>query len=209
MAHQWWYNQVGSDPVNSPWLDEGLAEFATYFYTQKINGPATAERMAKRRWEAAYQFTVERGQDAVVNQPVNAFEANYEPIVYGKAALFHYTLMQAMGEDKYLELLRRYGETYRFKEAGPDEFLRLAEALIAKRDGPWSYFGADTNYPPTKATPDVWKQPEVFEKDKQAFITATDALLAAAKSKDKVQVEKTYDAVHEACKTCHKHIKEC
>lgn len=36
-----------------------------------------------------------------------------------------------------------------------DKFLPLAEALIAKRDGPWSYFGADTNYPPTKATPDV------------------------------------------------------
>ena len=35
--------------------------------------------------------------------------------------------MLAMGEDKYLELLRRYGETYRFKEAGPDDFLRLAE----------------------------------------------------------------------------------
>ena len=89
-----------------------------------------------------------------------------------------------------------------------DKFLPLAEALIAKRDGPWSYFGADTNYPPTKATPDVWKQSEVFEKDKQAFITATDALLAAAKSKYKVQVEKTYDAVHEACKTCHKQFKE-
>ena len=127
MAHQWWYNQVGSDPVNSPWLDEGLAEFATYFYTQKINGPATADRMARRRWEAAYQFTVERGQDAVVNQPVDAFQANYEPIVYGKAALFHYKLMQAMGEGQYLELLQHYVKTYRFKEADPDDFLRLAE----------------------------------------------------------------------------------
>ena len=36
--------------------------------------------------------SLERGQDAVVNQPVDAFEANYEPIVYGKAALFHYHL---------------------------------------------------------------------------------------------------------------------
>jgi cytochrome c556 len=62
-----------------------------------------------------------------------------------------------------------------------DKFLPLAEALIAKREEPWSHFGADTNYPPTKATPEVWKQPEVFEKNKQAFISATDALLAAAK----------------------------
>jgi len=89
-----------------------------------------------------------------------------------------------------------------------DKFLPLAEALLAKRDGPWSYFGADTNYPPSKATAEVWKQPEEFEKNKQAFIAATDALLVAAKNKDKAQVEKTYDAVHEACKTCHKQFKE-
>lgn len=89
-----------------------------------------------------------------------------------------------------------------------DKFLPMAEALLAKRDGPWEHFGADTNYPPTKATPEVWKQPEEFEKNKKAFITATDALLVAAQSKDKAQVEKTYDAVHEACKTCHKQFKE-
>jgi len=34
------------------------------------------------------------------------------------------------------------------------------------------------------------------------------ALLVAAQSKDKAQVEKAYDAVHEACKTCHKQFKE-
>jgi cytochrome c556 len=89
-----------------------------------------------------------------------------------------------------------------------DKFLPMAEALLAKRDGPWAHFGPDTNYPPTKATSEVWKQPEEFEKDKKAFIAATDGLLAAAQSKDKVQVEKAYDAVHDACKTCHKQFKE-
>lgn len=127
MAHQWWYNLVGSDPVNFPWLDEGLAEFSTYFYTQKINGLPAADRLALRRWQAAYEVARERGQDAMVNQPVDAFQANYETMVYGKAALFHYALMQAMGEQPYLRLLRRYAETYRFKEATPDDFLRMAE----------------------------------------------------------------------------------
>jgi cytochrome c556 len=94
-------------------------------------------------------------------------------------------------------------ETYK-----ADKFLPMAEALVAKRDGPWAHFGADTNYPPSKSTAEVWKQPEEFEKNKKAFITATDALLVAAQSKDKAQVEKAYDAVHEACKTCHKQFKE-
>src|SRR5574343_1513484 len=89
-----------------------------------------------------------------------------------------------------------------------NKFATMADKLVAKRDGPWSHFGPDTNYPPTKATPEVWKQPEQFEKEKQAFIAATDALLAAARSKDKAQSEAAYDKVHEACKTCHKQFKE-
>jgi cytochrome c556 len=89
-----------------------------------------------------------------------------------------------------------------------DKFLPMAEKLIEKRDGPWSHFGPDTNYPPTKATAELWKQSEEFAKDKQAFLTATDTLLAAAQRKDKAQVEMAYDLVHEACKTCHKQFKE-
>lgn len=89
-----------------------------------------------------------------------------------------------------------------------DKFAAMADKLMTKRDAPWSHFGPETNYPPTKATPEVWKQPEQFEKNKQAFIAATDTLLAAAQSKDKARAEKAYEAVHEACKTCHKQFKE-
>ncbi|HRX01610.1 MAG: M1 family metallopeptidase [Anaerolineae bacterium] len=128
-AHQWWYNLVGNDPVNEPWLDEGLAEYATYFYRERTKGQVSAERLAARRWQAAWEFTRDRGLDAVVDQPVEAFQGNYETIVYGKAALFHHLLQQAMGEDAYLTLLRRYVEQYRFREATPEDFMALAEEI--------------------------------------------------------------------------------
>lgn len=89
-----------------------------------------------------------------------------------------------------------------------DKFAALAGELVARREAPWSHFGPDTLYPPSKATAEVWQKPAEFEKNRQAFIAATDTLLAAAKLKDKAQVEKAYDAVHEACKTCHKQFKE-
>ncbi|MEZ4769855.1 MAG: M1 family metallopeptidase [Caldilineales bacterium] len=128
-AHQWWYNLVGNDPVNVPWLDEGLAEYATYFYRERTRGAAAADRLAQRRWQAAWEATRDRGLDDVVNQPVDAFQGNYETIVYGKAALFHHLLRQAMGEDAYLTLLRRYVEQYRFREATPEDFIALAEEI--------------------------------------------------------------------------------
>ncbi len=129
VAHQWWYNIVGNDAVNAPWLDEGLAEFSTYFYVQKINGPGYAERLAQRRWLVAYELAQARGLDAVVNQPVSAFESNYETLVYGKAALFHHALWEILGDDGYLALLRTYIERFRFREATPEEFLDLAVEL--------------------------------------------------------------------------------
>ena len=89
-----------------------------------------------------------------------------------------------------------------------DKFIPMAENLAARRDGPWSYFGPDTNYPPSKATAEVWKQPEQFEKARQDFIAATDALLAATRSKDKAQVTTAYETLHETCKNCHKQFKE-
>src|SRR5574343_976793 len=82
-----------------------------------------------------------------------------------------------------------------------ERFDKLSAELVAKREGPWSYFGADTNYPPTKATGEVWKQPEAFEKDKQAFIAATDKLQEAAKSGHKAAGEEADDAAHDRCKT--------
>lgn len=129
VAHQWWYNIVGNDVVNAPWLDEGLAEFSTYFYVQKINGQGFADRLADRRWQAAYEVARTRGLDAVVDQPVQAFEGNYETIVYGKAALFHRDLFETLGEDAYLALLHAYVEQFRFGEATPEDFLALAVAM--------------------------------------------------------------------------------
>lgn len=129
VAHQWWYNMVGNDAVNTPWLDEGLAEFSTFFYVQKINGQRIADRLVQRRWQLAYELARQRGQDAAVNQPVGAFASNYETLVYGKAALFHHALWEAMGQEQYLTLLRRYAEQYRFREATPADFLSLAVEL--------------------------------------------------------------------------------
>ncbi|MFN4325487.1 MAG: c-type cytochrome [Azonexus sp.] len=89
----------------------------------------------------------------------------------------------------------------------PDRFLAFAEKLHAARDLPWRHFGPDTHYPPSKARAELWQQQEQFEADKQAFLQASEALLAAAQSKDKARIQPAYDAVHESCKACHDRFK--
>ena len=44
-AHQWWFGVVGSDQLNSPWLDEGLAEFSVG-YLRLLRGDEERKRRA-------------------------------------------------------------------------------------------------------------------------------------------------------------------
>jgi hypothetical protein len=129
VGHQWWYAQVGSDPIREPWLDEGLTEYCAYEYYRLIYGQARADELAHTRWHAAYVYASEQGWDAVVGQPASAFDRNYEAMVYAKAALFFHELRQQVGENVYHDILRRYLREYRYRTATGADFLALAEEV--------------------------------------------------------------------------------
>ena len=51
VGHQWFYNLVGDDQLDDPWLDEALTQFATLQYYADEYGPGGAEwfsRFARR-----------------------------------------------------------------------------------------------------------------------------------------------------------------
>jgi hypothetical protein len=132
IAHQWWYNQVGSDQIRTPWLDEGLAEFSMYTYYRGRYGPRTAEALRTLRWQLPVDSIKRRGKDMPIGLPVVDYKENYEPLVYGKGALFFATLRDEMGEVKFDRLLREYYLRYRWKIANEQEFQALAEEIAAE-----------------------------------------------------------------------------
>lgn len=129
IAHQWWYAQVGSDQVNTPWLDEGLAEHSTAIYYQQVYGQARANTFINQRWLVPYQVAVEDGHDAVVNQSAAAFGPEYEVIVYAKSALFFESLRSLVGDDVYRAILQEYVKRYRWRVATPEDFVQVAESV--------------------------------------------------------------------------------
>ncbi|MBW8470141.1 MAG: cytochrome c [Thiobacillus sp.] len=84
-----------------------------------------------------------------------------------------------------------------------DKFVQMAADFMVKRNAPWSHFGPDTNYPPSKANSEVWQDAAAFERAKQDFFAASDALNAAAQARDKTRVENLYSRVYDTCKSCH------
>ena len=88
-----------------------------------------------------------------------------------------------------------------------DAFLSHAQELAALKNKPWAYFGADTNYPPTRSKPELWSDPTRFESEKKDFVEAADALLVAAESRDEGRVRSAYATLHDSCASCHKAFK--
>ncbi len=129
IAHQWWYAQVGNDQINTPWLDEGLAEYSMAIYYREVYGQARVNTLINQRWLVPYQVLVEDELDAIVNQPAAALGGVYEVIVYGKAALFFDALRQKVGDETLTAILRGYVDCCRWKIATPYDFLRVAESV--------------------------------------------------------------------------------
>ena len=131
----------GNDQVNVPWLDEGLAEYSIAVYYRQVFGQARANTLINQRWLVPYQGAVENGYDAILNQPSAAFGQEYEVIVYAKAALFFEALRQKLGDDTYQAVLREYVDSYRWRIATPDDFLRVAESVSGQDlDGLYSFW---------------------------------------------------------------------
>jgi aminopeptidase N len=130
IAHQWWYAQVGNDQVNTPWLDEGLAEYSMSMYYRQVYGEARTNTLVNQRWLVPYQVAVENEYDAVVNQPSSAFiDWAYEVIVYAKAALFFNALHQEVGDETFKAIMREYVSQFRWGIAAPDDLLDVAESV--------------------------------------------------------------------------------
>jgi len=132
IAHQWWYAQVGNDQVNTPWLDEGLAEYSLAIYDRQVLGEPQRDTLINQRWLMPYQVAVQNGYDAVVNQPSAAFSWEYEVIVYGKAALFFDALHQELGDETFKAVLHEYATRYRWRIATPDDLLSVAESVSGR-----------------------------------------------------------------------------
>lgn len=89
-----------------------------------------------------------------------------------------------------------------------DDFARMAEEFGRLHEQPWTHFGPDTNYPPTKAKPAVWDKPAEFEQRRQEFFAATERLLGAAAARNEADARSTYAAVQDSCKACHRDFRK-
>jgi hypothetical protein len=125
VAHQWFYNLVGSDQIDEPWLDEAVVQYVTGLYYLDTYGERGYQGWRGSwydRWDG-----VER-DDIPIGLPVVAYEDGaYGAIVYGRGPLFVEALAEEMGQEVFDGFLRDYAQSYAWDIGTGEVFRRLAE----------------------------------------------------------------------------------
>ncbi len=125
LAHQWFFNLVGNDPAEEPWLDEALAQFATLAYFERAYGPSGGQgflQSLRERWQRVGREAIPVGLPAV-----SYTSLEYGAIVYGRGPLFVDELRRALGGPVFDEFLRDYVQSNRWGIATTQDFQARAE----------------------------------------------------------------------------------
>jgi hypothetical protein len=125
VAHQWFYNMVGNDQVDEPWLDEAIVQYLTgiYFLDQYgVRGYSDFRQSWLDRWDR-----VDR-QTTPIGLPAADYDAQaYGAVVYGRGPLFVEALAEEMGEDVFWSFLQSYINELAWKISQPESFMAMAE----------------------------------------------------------------------------------
>lgn len=139
-AHQWFYAQAGSNPINEPWLDESLCSYAVMLYIKDTEGERSAEAYLRDHIQPAFEITIPRG--ITIGSPLWAFGGvnEYRVIVYERGAGMLWGLGDAAGEEKLRAALRQYIARARFGFAARADFIA---ALNEETGSDWTGYMVD------------------------------------------------------------------
>lgn len=142
-AHQWFYAMAGSDPVNNPWQDEALAEYALLRYAEKNYGRAAYENLRYYRVDSPMQERIPGGLTPA--SPISYFSSltDYRAIVYGRGAALLIALDTFLpgGVDAFLN---HYVQTHAFALASRQDFEKALNAWAGQDLAPLTQDYLDT-----------------------------------------------------------------
>jgi hypothetical protein len=136
-AHQWWFEQVGSDQALEPWLDEALCTYMESLYYESLDAqnPSQDEQPLVDWW---WYFRVELYAPAgPLNGTIYDFSSfrSYRDAVYLRGAQFIEALRQQMGDEAFFAFLRTYASEMSGEQATAADFFRILEAYAGEVSG--------------------------------------------------------------------------
>ena len=130
VGHQWFYNVVGNDQLEEPWLDESLTQYVTWLYYGDRYGEKGTEGFRQKlleSWNAMSDPSIPIGLPVAEYSYNGAYPDSYGDIVYNRGPQFFEALRNQMGEEKFNAFLRDYYQSQRWGIATTASLRKLAE----------------------------------------------------------------------------------
>ena len=125
--HSWFQHVLATNESLYAWMDEGFTTYAQEYvmnilYEKGQENPQTGNY-------AAYLSLVKSGKQEPLTTHADHFISNrtYSLSSYSKGAVLLSQLSYIMGEDVFMEAMRRYYNTWKFKHPNPTDFKRVME----------------------------------------------------------------------------------
>jgi aminopeptidase N len=116
LAHQWFGNSVGVSEWQHIWLNEGLACYAEWLWSEHRGGPS-ADAVAR-----SYRDGLSRlAQDIAIGNPGAA--SMFDDRVYKRGALTVHAVRLALGDADFFPMLQRWTSDHRFSTVTTDDFI--------------------------------------------------------------------------------------
>jgi hypothetical protein len=119
-CHQWWHLMVGSDTMQSPWLDESLTNWGGTWVLEAEYGTAIGPAWGLCVFGAMMS---KRTPAVAMTLPAGDYdEMSYGGVVYARGALMYQHLRIALGDERFFAALRDWSDTHRFAWAEPADW---------------------------------------------------------------------------------------
>lgn len=131
IAHQWIGSVIGINSNDHTFIAEGLTNYIMTMFVEWERGPDAAVSMLESSVAARYLSHLRTSGDQVADVPWIEGGPSFADIVYGKAALGFLAIRLEIGEDAFIEAIRRLASTddgFAFAIADPEDFLTAFES---------------------------------------------------------------------------------
>ena len=141
LAHMYFYGALANDERAEAWLDEGFAQYCTFWYTENHYGPfgKRDERpfpyslfREHRMWDGIAKPIVKLHRTDFadrISTPVHEFKNGFDTMPYTGAPLFLRALRYTVGDEAFEKIFRAYYARWLFKHVDEDAFRSVCEEV--------------------------------------------------------------------------------
>ena len=110
VMHSWWYDQVGNDTGDEPWLDESLTEWSSMYVFERLRDREVMKNMASTRLSALPLLA--RSMVPLNSAGDKMNDMQFGILVYHRGPLLYEALRAEVGDEIFFTALRNWYRTH-------------------------------------------------------------------------------------------------